>query len=255
MPAFYAEKLGRLLPEANGFYTKLGMGESFIDKVFVDAPTAFWDASPQGYNGTLGNRPLAEIAFGYEIDPLLSADIGFSYRPHFKYRKFQTSTAVNTPNFLGTKTREFDLDIATLMFTTYLSGQAFDDLNWVVDRCSSVYPIIGGGVGINRWNIYNFRSTGLPPVKPERDPSLGFASESQYYIAYSFSYQVVAGFEWRYKDIWALAAGYRWFGADEFRGPRFIRDQIGTAFDVGENTWKIKLSANEAFVYLKVFFK
>jgi hypothetical protein len=84
-------------------------------------------------------------------------------------------------------------------------------------------------------------------------PFPSFGSENQYTIRHQFTYQVLGGFEYRYRDICALSLGYRWFDVAQFTGPRFIRDPAGNAIDVQNYPWKIKFRANEVFLEFKVF--
>jgi opacity protein-like surface antigen len=235
-------------------YLKIGSGASFSTKTDIHAPSAVWDLAVQGYDSHLGTRPIITGGIGYEFCPLVAADILFSYRPNFTYKKFQTAINTNnTPGFLGDKTRRFNLDIASLMGTAYLNGRGIRYLCWDLGtqaKYGEIYPTIGGGVGMSRITIYNFRSTGLPPIVSTL-PS--FASTNEYTVRYKFTYQLLGGFEYRYHNRWAISAGYRWFDVAKFKGPRYAREADGDAFDVGHNEWRIDFSANELFVELKVF--
>ena len=232
-----------------GFYIKLGSGASFARKAHISASPAVWDPAVQGYNGSLGTRPIVLGGVGYD-SPFVSTDITASYRPNFKYSKFQTPSGSSTPGAIGQKTRRFNLDVSSLMLNLYLNGRGFSALNWKVGKASSIFPFVGGGVGISQMKIFNFRSTGLPPVDP---PQPAFASENENTIRYRFTYQVMGGLEYRYRDVCALSFGYRWFDVSRFKGPRYIRDENGNAVDVQNNSWKIKFAANEAVVEFKIF--
>lgn len=227
----------------SNLYLKLGTGPSISRKATIYTNPALWDPAEEGYNASLGTVPIVLGGLGYD-NPYICTDITLTYRPDYSYSKYQIPTTGTTPGALGTTTRRFNLDIGSAMWTVYLSGRG-----WV--KSWPVYPIIGGGVGVSRLLIYNFRSTGLPTVV-DGEPS--FASENQYTVNYRFTYQVMAGFEYRFKDICALSLGYRWFDPNRFSGPRYLRDNEGNALDVGSNTWKINFSANEVFAEFKVFF-
>jgi hypothetical protein len=245
--------------ETNGAghaYLKFGSGASISTKSHISAPVAVWDPANQGYDSKLGTRPIVDGGFGYEFCPYAASDIMLAYRPNFKYTKFQTSeNTFNTPGFLPEKTRRFNLDLLSLMGTIYLQGRDVRYLNWRLPSCfGEIYPIIGGGVGVTQVKIYNFRATGLPPNDPAQSSLLSFSAENQYTIRYRFTYQLMGGLEYRFKNRWALAAGYRWFDLRRFKGPRYFRDREGDSFDAGRNNeWKIDFSANEAFVELKLF--
>ncbi len=232
-----------------GFYIKAGSGASFAREAQISAPSSVWDPAKQGYNSGLGVAPILLGGLGYD-SPWVSTDVTASYRPNYDYSKFQTPTTTTTPGTLGETTRRFDLDVASLMLTVYLNGRGVPGLNWKTGAFSSIYPVIGGGVGSSQLSIYNFRSTGLPPVV---DGLPSFASENQSSKSYRFTYQVMGGFEFRYRDVCALSIGYRWFDVSQFNGPRYLRDADGNALDVQGDTWKIKFSANEAFLEFKVF--
>ena len=185
-----------------------------------------------------------------EFCSFCSTDLTFAYRPNFHYSKFQTSVDTSTPNFLGDKTRKFDLDIASFFWSFYLSGHGVKYLNWKLAGPSCLlYPLIGGGIGVNQFTITNFRSTGLAPVVD--GPSFG--SENQYTTRYRFAYQVMGGLEFRYHDRWALSTGYRWFAGNSFKGPRYCRTATGAAFDVENDPWSIHFKANEVFIEFKLF--
>ena len=243
---------GLMHAEAGQYYFKVGTGASFSEKTDVSASPLFWDPSPQGYNANMGCQPILAGGVGYEFSDLLSADITLSYRPNFQYKKFQTSSSTTTPGFLGSKTRKFDLGISTLMFSAYITGLPFQYLTWKIPCCcGSIYPIIGAGIGVNQLLVTNFRSTGLPPVN-EADPFPAFSSDNAYFKSYHFTYQAMAGLEFRFMECWALSAGYRWFDAGKFKGPKYVRDQTGNALEA--IPWKIRFRANEFFFELKYFF-
>jgi opacity protein-like surface antigen len=236
-------------------YLKLASGASFAQKARVYASPAVWDLAEQGYNSELGTRPIIGGGIGYEFCSLLATDLIASYRPNFKYSKFQTTPASSAAaGNLGNKTRRFDLDVTSLMLSFYLNGLGLDQTHWKLgEKAGSLYPILGIGIGASQLKVFNFRSTGLPPVNPALDSSPSFGSENQYSIRYRFTYQALAGLEYRYNDRWALSTGYRWFDAGRFKGPEYIRDPNGIALDTENKEWRISFAAHELFVELKVF--
>lgn len=238
------------------FYLKLDSGVSFSQKLDIDAPLAFWDTAKEGYNDNVGNRPIIGLGVGYEFPKVFSTDVTFAFRPQYKYRKFQTPLpGPTTPSFLGTKTRAFDLDIATLMLSGYLSGRGCSLLTWEISAFpGAIYPIVGVGIGMSRVLISNFHASGLPPVFPAIDPTPSFGSSSDCTIRYTFTYQLMGGLEYRYCDAWGISMGYRWFEVAKFKGPRFLRDPSGTALDISPNEMRIKFAAQELFAEFKLFF-
>ncbi len=232
-----------------GFYIKLGSGPSFANEAEIKAPLSIWDTAAEGYNGSLGTAPIVLAGLGYDSS-FVSTDITASYRPNYNYKKYQTPTTTDTIGELGSTTRRFTLDVASIMETIYLNGRGWRWLDWKVGHCSSIFPVIGGGVGISQMKLSNFRSTGLSPIVGSF-PS--FASENQYSVQYKFTYQLMGGFEFRYKNLCGLSMGYRWFDVGQFNSSQYLRSADGTAMDIGSNPWKIKFAANELFIEFKVF--
>lgn len=233
-------------------YLRLGTGVSFSEKAQIHAPSAIWDRAKQGYNSDLESAPIITAGLGCDIGKYFSTDITFAARLGYKYRKFQIGIPnPNVAGFLGNKTRRFNLDVYTAMWNVYLNGRGCDYLSWNFNCLpGSLYPVIGGGIGVSRLKIFNFRSTGIKPVD---DDIPAFASENQYTVRYHFTYQVMAGLEYNHCDRWALCIGYRWFDAGKFKGPRYFRNAQGLADDFGHHEWDIRLRANEFLIEAKFF--
>lgn len=234
-----------------GLYLKVETGATFPLKTKIQASPILWDASPEGYNDCFSTRPIIGAAIGFDFPCIFSLEANLAYRPNFHYNKFQTSTATATPGFIGNKTREFRLDLATVTAMAYVSGRGLSCLSWTL--CSQrleFYPYLGGGVGITRTNIYDFRAKDLTPVI---DPYPAFASENQYNVRYPFTYQLQAGIEMRWCDSWAFSVGYNWFDIAQFNGPRYLRDSMGNALDFGPYEWRIRFRSNELFIAFKFF--
>lgn len=234
------------------FYIKLMAGASFSQNADIDAPSSVWDPAKQGYNANLGTTPILGGGIGYDVAPWFSTDLTLSYRAQFNYRKFQTPIPNALNDLITPRTRRFNLDIATLMWTFYLNGCCTECLHYEF-YCfpGSFYPLIGAGVGVSRLNMFNFRTTGLPANPPSTLKR--FASENEYYVTYKFTYQLLAGIEYRYYDCWAISLGYRWFHVSRFDGPRYFRDINGDSFDVDDATWEIRFAAQEAFLEFKLY--
>lgn len=240
---------------SDSFYLKVGTGVSFAQKAHVNAPDALWDPANQGYNSRLGERPI--LAFGLGFQPYcssFSADLTYSFRPQYKYRKFQTTVAGSTTTGnLGAKTREMDLDVSSIMLSGYWSGKGHDWLTWRLGHSKSTFcPFLGFGVGVSRITIYNFRSTGLPAPSPAEIAAPSFGSSNEYTVRTSFTYQLMGGLEYNYCDLWTLSLGYRWFDAGRYKGPSFIRTPLGTAADSSGNEWRSHFRAQEVLLELKV---
>lgn len=234
------------------FYVKAATGISAPETARIHAPRIAWDSSPNGYNGNLNSEFLLGAALGYDFPYFFSMEAATYYRYHLHYRHFQLGNVHTGPEFLGNRTRLFDLDIATLLLNFYFSGRGVPCLNWNFGIFPiNLYPFVGFGAGGNQDTIYNFRTVGLSPIDPYTFPST--SSESPYTQRYSFAFQLFFGLEAKFCDMWALSGGYRWFSVGRFRGPEYLRDALGVARDIGDNGWRIDISANEFFLELKAF--
>lgn len=177
---------------------------------------------------------------------LVDFEVSISNRSTFEYRKFQTPTSGG-----DSYTRKFDLSVTPILFSANLLGRNIPHLNWNI-AYGKIYPIIGASVGVSNLLITNFRTTGLPP-SGDSSPHASFSAENQYTLRKNFTYTALAGFEYSYKDCWAIGSGYRWFDAGNFKGPRFQRVATGAAVDVDGEEWKMHFRANEWFVEFKIF--
>lgn len=231
---------------AQPFYLKVGSGVSFSQSANVSAPQPTWNQAVQGYNSSLGNAPIAELAIGCRLMRTFDLEVGISNRSTFEYRKFQTSIDDD-----DSYRREFDLSVTPILFSVNFLGRNVSCLNWNLG-CGTIYPVLGAGVGVSNLLITNFRTTGLPPTGASA-PFNSFSSENQYTLRRNFTYTVQFGFEYSHNDCWALATGYRWFDAGNMDGPRYLRVDTGGAVDVADQTWKMRFRSNEWFVEFKIF--
>lgn len=231
-------------------YFKLSPGATFPLKTEVFAPVSVWDAAIQGYDSHLGTRPNMGAAVGCEMGRWGAVETSLTYRGQFKYKKFQT-VPPDVHSDLPNKTRRFNMETLSLMGSVYFYGRGYE---FFTCECSpgSIYPVIGAGFGISRIPIWDFRSTGLPS-QPGNSPLLAFGSENAYSVRWHFAFQLSAGLEYRYCDLFAIGVSYRWYDAGRFSGPRYFRGPSGTTFDAGKDTWKMNLRANEVVVDIKFF--
>lgn len=112
--------------------------------------------------------------------------------------------------------------------------------------------MLGAGVGMSNLLITNYRTTGLAPTG-DSAPYASFSAENQYTLRKNFTYTVLAGLEYSYKEYWAIGSGYRWLDAGHFKGPRYQRVASGSAVDVSGDAWKMRFRANEWFIEFKIF--
>lgn len=233
-------------PEDYSFYVKAGSGVSFSESAHVSASPETWTPAIQGYNSKLGNRAIANIAIGVDYKHLIDFEVGISNRSTFKYRKLQTPFDGDV-----SYTREFDLDVTTVLFSANLLGRDIECLTWDI-ACGKVYPTLGAGVGVSNLLITNFRTTGLPSTGASF-PFASFSAENEYTHHRNFTYTLQLGLEYNYNDSWALSTGYRFFDAGKFRGPRYLRVSPGGSVDVSSEAWKMRFRSNEWFIEFSLF--
>ena len=228
------------------FYIKIDSGISFSESANVIAPSPPWNPAVQGYNASLGNSPIAGLSIGCELVRAVDLEVGISNRSTFKYRKFQTPTTGG-----GSYTRKFDLSVTPILFSVNLVGRGIPYFHGDVG-CGKIYPMIGAGLGVSNLLITNYRTTGLPP-SGDSSPYASFSSENQYTLRKNFTYTLLGGFEYSYKDYWAIGTGYRWLNAGHFKGPRYQRVADGSAVDVAGDAWKMRFKSNEWFIEFRIF--
>ena len=167
-------------------YIKFSSGGSFSFNSSIYADPIYWDASPQGYQGTLGGSALYGIAAGAYASPLWSGDIEFIYRPSFHYTKYQTSTAVDTIFFNGDKNRFFNLQSSSL----------------------------GGGCGVAFNSMTEFHS--------QRFSDSMYRGILQDHLRTSFAFQFSAGLQLLNLSDYEFAAGYRYYNATTYSSSNFV---------------------------------
>jgi len=228
------------------FYIKPGSGISFSECAHVCAPNPPWNPAVQGYDAPLGRCPIASFSVGCEIFHVVDLEANISNRSVFKYRKCQTPTTGGASYM-----REFDLNITPILFSANFLGRGIPYCKWSFG-CSTIYPIVGAGVGTSNLLITNYRTTGLLPTG-DSFPYPSFSAENQYTLHKNLTYTVLAGIEYSYGDYWAISTGYRWFNAGNFKGPRYQRVASGSAVDVVCNEWTMRFRAHEWFIDVKIF--
>ncbi len=222
-------------------YVNVGSGGSYSLTSDIYADPVFWDAAPQGYNAALGSTALYSVALGYQVSPLLSADVEYIYRPKYSYSRYQTPPKRDASFFVGNVTRNFNLESNSLMVNAYLHGAAFPDM--LVYKMGHEYfiePFIGGGLGVSFNTMSNFKS-----LKPD-----GF------YVSYaldnfrtSLSGQASAGLRLYNQSNFSLEAGYRYYNGGTFTSQNFVLDGTNLL-----TPWKGAVQANEFFLRLSYSF-
>lgn len=230
------------------FFGVIGAGYSFSMKSDIDADPAYWDPAPEGYNSDLGNVPAIEIGLGYNITPWLSTSVSTARRGTYKYEKQQTPSIGTTPDFLGAKTRYFDLDNSNVMFNIILHGT--NKLVMHIGKNMLISPFIGGGIGVARNELFNFHSVlfktdshGINYVAAIMSPN----------VHYSLAAEALVGISWSIYKRTKLEFGYRFYYGGEFESNDYVTDvKPGEPGEKNRATlspsWKGHLLANEAFV-------
>ena len=234
----YAGTMGPMDNFNPSLYFKVGSGGSYSMSAGINNPNpAYWDASPQGYNGDVGQSALYSAAIGYNYSQLISTDFEYIYRPSFNYTKYQTSTATNTIFFNGDKTRYFNLESNSLMWNIYLHGKGYSDtLTYHLYDNFFVEPFIGGGIGAAFNTVSNFHSIlSTGSVK---------AIEANNLMT-SLAWQFTAGVNFFNHDHLSLGTGYRYYNGQQFSSNSYIINTQDTA-----PNWTGTIQANEFFIQL-----
>jgi opacity protein-like surface antigen len=219
-------------------YFKVGSGGSYSMSAGINNPNpTYWDASPQGYNGDVGQSALYSAAIGYSYSKLISTDFEYIYRPSFNYIKYQTSTASQTIAFNGNKTRIFNLQSNSLMWNVYLHGKGYsDDLNYNVYDDIFMEPFVGGGLGVAFNTVSNFHSNRV-------DATVASIMNDNYKT--SIAWQFSAGLNFYNTSNFNLGAGYRYYNGEGFASNSYIVNNQTIA-----PPWLGIIQANEFFVQL-----
>lgn len=143
------------------------------------------------------------------------------------------------------------LNVTSVLFAANLLGRGIAYCNWDTGY-GDLYPMIGFGLGASNILITNFRTTGLAPTG-DSSPYPSFSAENQYTLRRNFTFTCQVGLEYNFQDFWALATGYRWFDARSFEGPGYQRSSTGSAVDLTNYQWDMRLRSNEWFIEFKIF--
>lgn len=229
------------------YYLRCEGGPSFSRCSAVCADPIFWDASEDGYNSKLGTAPMVGLETGINFYDILSLGARANYRSKFSYCKFQTSQAVNTPNFLGDKTRFFDLDNTSFMVNLIIN-RTKDSYGYSSSSCA-ITPYGGLGVGFARSTLYNFHSTLTSTVSVGSFTTNRVNSIMGLNANNSFAWDAQAGVNFSFCDSLSVSIAYRYFDSGNFKSNNYITN-IPTDFDSPIETpaWTGKLKTNELVI-------
>lgn len=229
------------------YYLRCEGGPSFSKCSTICADPIYWDVSDNGYNAKLGTAPMVGAEGGISFYDIMSLGARVNYRSKFSYCKFQTSQSTSTPNFLGDKTRFFDLDNTSFM------------INLIVNRTKTGYgyssssctitPYAGLGIGFARSTIYNFHSTLASTVSVGNFTTNSVNSIMALDANNSFAWDAQAGVNFSFCDSLSISIAYRYFDSGNFKSNNYITN-IPTGFDspIEVPAWAGKLRANELVI-------
>jgi hypothetical protein len=253
-------------------YVTAEAGGSWTLKTDIEANPTFWDQSNEGYKDTLKSAPFFGLGIGINCRSWLAAQATYTRRGIFKYRKCQTSSNSNTPDFLATKLRRFDLDNASYMFDFFLN-RAGDCMKWNWEFCNghSIAPYAGAGIGFSINTVSNFDSV----LTQSTITFNGYTNNRVASIMTprsltTFSWQVRAGFDYYTCDCFVAGLSYRFFDGGKIRSKDFIIDtnpnvliinDLATSegggiqdYPVLVPAWRGKLRAHELVVSFGIMF-
>lgn len=239
------------------FFLTFESGISFSRTAQISADPILWDPAFEGYNSKLHNSELYALGFGYQFTPLVNASITGTYRPSFKYQKFQTRIPGGRQSFpTDQKTRKFNLSNKALMASVSFNGQG---MNLCTNIGSDIIlqPVVGGGIGVsynqtsNFYSILTTQSPGLSHVSIMGD---GLANKT------SFAWQLEGAIEMLYCQRFAVSLGYRYFDGGKFKTtdhviPGIVAGTTPSAAAAAQvPAWNGKLRTQEIFLKLKYHF-
>lgn len=234
----------------DNIYLIAGVGGSFSRCADICTDSNFWDPATEGYDSKLGRSEMYNIGLGYDFCPMFRGTVEASFRPSFKYCKFQTGIDNGQINFLGDKTRYFNLSNASLMFNGYAYGGGLSPyLDWNLGCNFCAQPYIGAGVGVSYNRMKNFHSVTTTAVQSLDETVFTIGSAMLPNTARSFSWQFIGGLEVARASLCSLDIGYRYFDGGKIRSNNWIFP--GNA--ITATPWKGKLRAHEFFVNFNIF--
>lgn len=232
-------------PSVYPWFASIGTGYSWTQKPGITNPNpAVWDASAQGYNGSLGNRGFYTFAVGKQVYPYF--DLSLSYLAHevFNYQMFQTGTSL-TPGFTGSdRTRYFNLANRALLANVVLKPEHHYFNVSTVDFT----PFIGAGIGYALNQVNNFYTVGTTTINGVAigsTDSIGNPATKN-----AFAWQGSVGFNIRPElSHLSVDLGYRYFDAGNFVGSSMVYSN--SSGWVSASPWLGSLIANQAFIEFK----
>ncbi len=226
-------------------YIALSAGSSYSTKASISASPTFWDPTPEGYNGNVGQSEVLGAGIGYVINPLLRFEVGADHRNSFEYSKYQSTPTSTT---WGPRYRYFDLSNTTVMGTLFVNGSGISEHAFYQGSGFMIDPFIGAGIGGAFNTVDNLHSVQTAPS------ARAFSMMPAANTTRTFAYQFSAGFDVKTSQKLAVGVSYRYLNAGTFQSNNYIVDNsnnIGTTDGVAVPAWSGSLSTNEVFATLK----
>lgn len=233
--------------DCQNLYLIAGVGGSFTRCADLCVDTKVWDPAVQGYDARLGKSELYTIGLGYQAHPALRGTFEASFRPSLRYCKYQTGINEGQPNFLGNKTRHFNLSNASLMFNAYIDGAGLTP--WLcLNFCRfSIQPFVGAGVGVSYNKVHNFHSV---TTTPANSLELTVASAEVARKQRSFSWQAFAGVQAACSSCCSIDLGYRYFDGGKLRTNNWAFALLPAQTT---SPWRGKIRAHEFIANFNLF--
>lgn len=252
----YAGAMGPVT-DTQPFFIEIGSGISFANQATPSVNLTYWNSSIQGYNSSLGYKPLYTAGLGYKINPGINIDLNYTFRGLYSYSKFQTSTSTSSnsvENVLPSRTRYMDLSSNAVLFNVTLDGGIYPALVYTMGHHGTIQPFVGAGIGASYNSVSNFHTILASTSATQSIATSNMADQTQT----SFAYQFNGGLEWEYERF-AFDVGYRYFNAGPYTSNSYLVTNMDGTTGAPETTyslpaWTGTLSANEIFFTAKVAF-
>lgn len=183
--------------------------------------TSCGPATP-GYSAPLGRAPMFGFGFGYYFNEHLSGGFSVNHRSNFRYQQFQQSVAVDTPGFIGAKTRFFDFDNTSFMVNLRADYE-------YTPECTrgpkvTLKPYIGLGIGMSKNSVYNFHSVTTSSVALGDFSSFTVRSILNDNTVNRFAWQGEFGLQASLCQYAFIGLGYRYFNGNKFFSNNYFID-------------------------------
>jgi hypothetical protein len=239
------------------FFIVVGSGYSASMCAQIHPDPALWDAVKEGYSAKLGHAALFEAGVGYTIRDWLAASVVAAYRGVYRYKKFQSLQAAQTPTLGTTKVRYFDVENASVLFNLMINSA--HRWAWHFHDCMSLAPVVAGGLGLAQNRVSNFHTV-LGVLAPS-ETNYVESIHGLYVNKYTFAAHADVGISWAMCRRVQCDLGYRFYYGGTFKTSDYGLDVPGGIMSpqeynrpIQETPWCSKLKANEFFIDVYIAF-